>query len=135
VERSYPDTMARAKTIFLIAVFISVAAIQLVVLYRQPFWGLYSSFPFTLLREIELPVIIAVGAALVAVFTKSTKEQQLLYSIIATAIVEIIVIRIMVRMEYPDLVFVVLLSNAFITVQFLRIACDDFVINIKSLLL
>jgi len=108
-----------------IAAFVSVILTgEIWLLSGQPFWGLNSPFPFTVLRTVDLPLVIGIGAVLAAMASRSAAQRRMLYSITAASVVEIVVVEIMVRLGEPALLLLVLLLNAFVKFQFLRYGWD-----------
>ena len=88
--------------------------------YGQPAWGLDSPFPFTILRSLQMPILLGLSAAALAWASKSPSERMLLYSVVAASLAEIVTIEAMLWLHQPLLVPAVFMLNAFMAVQFLR---------------
>lgn len=98
----------------------AVFALQFALACRVPYWGLRSPFPYTVLRSIQMPVVLGLGSAIAALGTKSVAERRLFYSVIAASVMEIVIIKAMLWLDQPLLVLLVFSLNGFMTVQLLR---------------
>jgi hypothetical protein len=99
---------------------LALFALQFGLVYRVPYWGLRSQFPFSVLRSVEMPLVLAVGFATMVFSTKSVTERRLFYSVIGASLAEIVTIKVMLWLSQPLLLLVVFFLNAFMTVQILR---------------
>ena len=99
---------------------LAIFALQFALVYRVPYWGLRSEFPFSVLRSVEMPIVLAVGFAVMVFSAKSVTERRLFYSVIGASLAEIVTIKAMLWLDQPLLLLVVLFLNAFMTVQILR---------------
>ena len=99
---------------------LAIFALQFWLVYRVPYWGLRSEFPFSVLRSVEMPLVLAVGFAAMVFSAKSETERRLFYSVIGASLAEIVTIKAMLWLDQPLLLLVVLFLNAFMTVQILR---------------
>jgi hypothetical protein len=118
--------MPGKRTLILTSFVLAVFLLQIWLVAREPSWGLYSPFPFTILRSVKMPVVIGGAAALTLLGTKASTERRLLLSIIAASIVEIVAIEAIVSVGAVLAAILVLALNAFIMLQFLRYGCDLF---------
>ena len=116
--------MQTRTTIAIATIVLVILTVEVWLLSEQPFWGLNSPFPFTVLRTVKLPLVIGIGAVLAAMASRSAAERRMLYSITAASVVEIAVVEVMVWLGRPALLILVLLLNAFVTFQFLRYGRD-----------
>jgi hypothetical protein len=112
--------MRQLKTGAYIALGLFVFALQFALAYQQPSLGLWSPFPFSVLRSIEMPILLCVAGAVSAFSAKSLVERKLFYSVIAASLAEIAIIKAMVWLDQPLLMLAIFSLNAFMTVQFLR---------------
>ena len=85
------------NTVGMLAVFL----LQFCAVYQAPRWGSNSPFPFTILRSIEMPVLIGVSAGVAAFLAGSATERKLLYSITVASLLQIGTIRAMVSASQP----------------------------------
>jgi hypothetical protein len=108
---------------------LALFALQFALVYRVPYWGLRSPFPFAILRSVEMPIVLGLGCALAAVSTKSAAERKFLYSVIEGSLAEIVTIKAMVLFSQPLLLLVVFFLNAFMTVQLLRYGISLYELN------
>ena len=108
------------KTGIYVALGLLLFALQVWLVYQVPFWGLRSPFPYSILRSIEIPIVLGFSGALSAVSAKSTAERKLFYSVIAASVAETVTIKAMLWFSQPLLVFLVFIWNDFIAIQFLR---------------
>ena len=99
---------------------LAIFALQFALVYRVPYWGLRSEFPFSVLRSVEMPIVLAVGFAVMAFSAKSVTERRLFYSIIGASLAQTVTIKMMLWLDQPLLLLLVFLLNAFMTVQILR---------------
>jgi hypothetical protein len=99
---------------------LALFALQFGLVYRVPHWGLRSEFPFSVLRSVEMPLVLAVGFVAMVFSAKSETERRLFYSVIGASLAEIVTIKAMLWLDQPLLLLVVLFLNAFMTVQILR---------------
>jgi hypothetical protein len=53
---------ATVKNIVIATIVLSALIVQVWLLHGQAYWGFYSPFPFTMLREVKAPLLIAVSA-------------------------------------------------------------------------
>ena len=112
--------MRQLKTEAYIALGLFVFALQFALAYQQPSLGLWSPFPFSVLRSIEMPILLCVAGAVSAFSAKSLVERKLFYSVIAASLAEIAIIKAMVWLGQPLLMLAIFSLNAFMTIQFLR---------------
>ena len=112
--------MRPLKTGVYITIGVLVFALQFAVAYQVPSLGLWSPFPYSVLRNVEMPIMLGVCGAVGAFSAKSLVERMLFYSVTAASLAEIVVIKAMLWLGQPWLMFAVFFLNAFMTVQFLR---------------
>ena len=112
--------MRPLKTGIYIALGLLLFALQLSLVYRVPFWGLRSPFPYSILRSLEIPILLGVSGAVSAFISKSVAERRLFYSITAASVAEIVTIKAMLWLGQPLLVLLVFILNDFVAIQFLR---------------
>ncbi len=103
-----------------IALGLLLFALQFWLIYQEPFWGLRSPFPYSILRSIEIPILLGVSGAVSAFSTKSLTERRLFYSLPASSVAEIVTIKAMLWLGQPLLVLLVLILNDVMAIQFLR---------------
>jgi hypothetical protein len=103
-----------------IALGLLVFVLQFALAYKEPSLGLWSPFPYSVLRNVEMPIMLAVCGAVGAFSAKSLVERMLFYSVTAASLAEIVVIKAMLWIGQPWLMLAVFFLNAFMTVQFLR---------------
>lgn len=99
---------------------LALFALQFALVYQVPYWGLRSPFPFSVLRSVEMPLVVGVCCAVAVFSTKSVAERRLLYPVIAASVGEIVATKGMVWFNQSLLLLVVFLLNGFMTVQLLR---------------
>jgi hypothetical protein len=112
--------MRPLKTGIYIALGLLLFALQISLVYRVPFWGLRSPFPYSILRSIEIPILLGVSGAVSAFSAKSLAEQRLFYSIMAASVAEIVTIKAMLWLGESLLVLLVFILNDVVAIQFLR---------------
>lgn len=112
--------MQTAKT-SLIASFVAVIfLLQIWMLYHWPSWWTQSQFPITIVRSVTMPILLGVIAGLAILFSQLEVQRRILYSIIIACVIVVVATKIMIWLHRPGVVILILLLNAFITVQFLR---------------
>jgi len=99
---------------------LAIFALQFALVYRVPYWGLRSEFPYSVLRSVEMPLVLAIGFAVMVFSAKSVTERRLFYSVIGASLAQIVTIKAMLWLGQPLLLLVVFFLNAFMTVQILR---------------
>jgi len=112
--------MRPLKTGIYIALGLLLFALQFSLIYRVPSWGLMSPFPYSILRSIEIPILLGVTGAVSAYSAKSLPERKLFYSVAGASVAEIVTIKAMLWLSQPLLVLMVFILNDFIAIQFLR---------------
>ncbi len=95
-------------------------ALQFWLVYQVPFWGLRSPFPYSILRSVEIPILLGVSGTVSAFMSKSVAERRLFFSITAAGVAEIVTIKAMLWLSQPLLVLLVFILNDFVAIQFLR---------------
>lgn len=121
--------VARTGLIISTVGVLGLFVLQFWLVYRAPSWGWNNPFPFTILRSVEMPILIAISASVAAFLTESMTQRQILYWIIAGSAVEIVAVEAMVSLSQPVLVLPVLLLNALIAIQFIRYAVELFAVK------
>lgn len=99
---------------------LAVFALQFALVYRIPYWGLRSPFPFTILRSVEMPIVLGLCGVVSVFSAKSAAERRLLYSFTGASVAEIVTIKAMLWLSQPLLMLLVFFLNGFMTVQLLR---------------
>jgi hypothetical protein len=112
------------RTVVIAAFVLAYLILAVWLLSREPSWGFYSPFPFTVLRSLGLPLVLGIGAAPLAIASKSAVERRLHCSIVVAAVVEIVTIKIMGWLDQPAFLIAVLLLNGFMLFQILRYGSD-----------
>jgi len=112
--------MRPLKTGVYITIGVLVFALQFAVAYQEPSLGLWSPFPYSVLRSIEMPILLGVCGVVSAFSAKSSVERRLFYSVIAASLAEIVTIKAMLWLGQPLLMLAIFFFNAFMTVQLLR---------------
>ncbi len=112
--------MRPLKTGIYIALGLLLFALQISLVYRVPFWGLTSPFPYSILRSIEMPILLGVSGAVSAFSAQSLAERRLFYPIIAASVAEIVTIKAMLWLSQPLLVLLVFILNDVMAIQLLR---------------
>jgi hypothetical protein len=112
--------MQSGKTGIYITLGLILFAVQFALAYQVPSWGLRSPFPFTILRSVEIPILLGFCGVVSAFSAKSLAERRLFYSVIAASLAEFVTIKAMLWLSQPLLVLMVFFLNAFMTVQLLR---------------
>ena len=118
---SKPNTiMQTAKLSLMVSLVTVLFLLQILVLNHYPSWWTQSHFPMTILGSVIMPTVLGITAGLAIVFSHAEVQRRLLYSIIVACVIELVATKIMLWLHQPAVVILVLLMNAFITVQFLR---------------
>ena len=74
---------ASTETLLIALGVLAFFVVQFWLAYGQPAWGLDSPFAFTILRSLQMPVLLGLSAAALAWASKSPSERMLLYSVVA----------------------------------------------------
>src|SRR5260370_42082811 len=114
--------MRPLKTGIYIALGLLLFALQFWLVYQVPFWGLRSPFPYSILRSVEIPILLGVSGAVSAFSTKSLAERRLFYSVIAASVADIVTIKAMLWLSQPLLVLLIVILHDFVAIHFLGYA-------------
>jgi hypothetical protein len=112
--------MRSSKVAIWITLGVAIFALQFWLVYRVPYWGLRSEFPYSVLRSVQMPILLTVGFAVMVFSAKSATERRLFYSVIGASLAQIVTIKAMLWLDQPLLLLLVFFLNAFMTVHILR---------------
>lgn len=114
------NCMQLRKALILLALSAGAFLVQLWLIIQTPWTILINQFPYSALTSSTQPTLIAILAAVAAIFASSTIERRLFLYIFAGSILEIAILNFLPWRTYKVLIFTLPTLNSFIIFQFLR---------------
>jgi hypothetical protein len=114
------NCMQLRKTLILVGLAIGACLVQMWLIIQTPWTILINQFPYSALTSGAQPTLIALLAAIAAIFTNSTIERRLFLYIFVGSILEIAILDFLPWQTYRFLIFSLPILNSFIIFQFLR---------------
>lgn len=114
------NCMQLRKILILLALAAGAFLVQLWLIIQTPWTILINQFPYSVLTSGAQPTLIAILAAIAAIFTNSTIERRLFLYIFVGSVLEIAILNLLPWQTYRFLIFSLPILNSFIIFQFLR---------------